>query len=117
MGDTEASIITHSSERVSAKRHLKEQLRRVQGLGGVLLPVSSAPAPVREVWLGKGYDLARKVRAELGADWTQPGKFTAALERACQRYVQKNGKPFTPKSLRESLRRKDDEKDGWSRGR
>ena len=68
--------------------------------------------PQREVWLGMGYELARKVKTELGSDWTQPGKFTAALEQACQRYVQKNGRRFKVKSLREGLRRWEDEQKG-----
>lgn len=68
--------------------------------------------PAQEVWPGKGYELARKVRDELGPDWTQPGKFTTALEQACQRYVKKSGKRFTPKSLREGLRQWDE----WSKG-
>ena len=48
MGESEARIITHSSQRLSPKRHLhlKEQLRRVQALDGVSLPISGiAEAP------------------------------------------------------------------------
>ncbi len=48
MGESESRVITYNSERLPPKRHLKEQLRRVQNLGGVSLQItgsiSEAPA-------------------------------------------------------------------------
>ena len=122
MTESESRTLTtvSSADRKATKRHLKEQLRHVRGLDGLLLPVGSCPGaskPAREVWPGYVYELARRVRDGLGAAWTQPGQFTAALQQASQRYVQKNGRDITPKVLRESLRRKDDEAKGYLRGR
>lgn len=64
--------------------------------------------PDPEVWLGKDYELARKVRDELGRKkFSITGEFTGALKDACARYRRKDGTKFTPKSLRESLRQID----------
>ena len=76
------------------------------------LQVRTFGLPEREVWHGKGYELALKVRGELGDDWRKPGRLTAALEQACRKYVQANGRRFNVKSLREGLRQVDDKEAG-----
>jgi hypothetical protein len=81
-----------------------------------VLPVVTDPEPVREVWPGKGYELARKVWIDLGTEATQPGKFTAGLVAACLHYKPKKGRPFTVKSLREGLRNKMNETSGYLSG-
>jgi hypothetical protein len=71
-------------------------------------PKRVMPSPVDpEVWTKKDYELARKVRDELGEDWTKPGLFTEALQKACEKYKRTDGSRFDPKSLREGLRRVD----------
>ena len=101
----------------------------MKALDGVFLPVvkdptpEAVPEPEREVWPGWGYELARKVRDA----FEQTGRLdrgsaayeralTAAYQQACLRYVQKNGKLFKAKVLRESLRRKDEEDSGYTHG-
>ena len=129
--ESEGRSFTVNSERQRPQRRLlKEQRARVKTLDGVLLTIAKdhptpepTPEPVREVWLSWGYELARKVRADFeqtngpdnGAAAYQRA-LTAAYQQACQRYVQENGKLFTPKVLRESLRRKDEEAKGYLRG-
>lgn len=128
--ESEGRSFTVNSERQRPRRLLKEQQARVKTLDGVLLTIAKdhptpepTPEPVREVWLSWGYELARKVRADFeqtngpdnGAAAYQRA-LTAAYQQACQRYVQENGKLFTPKVLRESLRRKDEEAKGYLRG-
>ena len=47
MGESEGRTITVSPQRVTPKRHLKEQRRRLQALDGISLPItgSTAEAP------------------------------------------------------------------------
>jgi hypothetical protein len=121
------TITIEPKSKLQAEAEFKAALRQRRMLDGSTLPVKSAgkkkrsqrkvrpgkkKLPQRKVWRGKGYELARKVKTELGSDFTQPGRFTAALEQACQRYKQKNGRRFTVKSLREGLRRWEDEQKG-----
>jgi hypothetical protein len=106
MGESEGRKLTTSwspKPKTSAqhKADLDAKKRQKQALDELSLRISSED---REIWPGKAHELAKKVADELGADETQPGKLAAALEQACQRYIQKNGRPFKPKSLRESLR-------------
>ncbi len=98
--DSEAQSMTFTS--------MPSEFRTVSPLPQNLLVLSVMPATAsRERWPHAEYELARQVRRELGADWEKRGAFTKALEQVCRRYVQKNGRPFTPKNLRESLRQWD----------
>jgi hypothetical protein len=60
-----------------------------------------------EVWPGTVVEFACKVQDDWEiSDKTEAKTLNAALEQACQRYVQKNGKRFTAHSLRELLRKR-----------
>ena len=111
MGESEAKSFTITAQGVPASG--------VKIIGLPLpqdsLPLApSATQPIREVWPGKDYELAKKVRDELGRDWT-PAEFTAALATSCERYESKKGKRYTVKSLREGLRQRDAFLDGKAR--
>jgi len=113
MGNSEARTITfNSSPDPKSVPDPKIDARKKREGDALILRVYGEPEPAREIWPGNGYELAQKVRSDLGAAWTQPGKFTAALEQACQRYKQKNGKRFTAKSLRNGLLQWDEKQIG-----
>jgi hypothetical protein len=114
--DGKSSTFSSPTANSAAEHDANQRVLRKQLLDEAQLRVQVRSAEL-EIWQGKAYELACKVRDELGADWTQPGKLTAAFERACLRYVQKNGHPFTPKSLREGLRQWEDKLRGHTRGR
>jgi hypothetical protein len=72
-----------------------------------LQPTYSGPKrPTLEVWPGKVYELARKVRDDFDAGRVQANSLHDAFGQASKRYVQANGRHFTAKSLGESLRQK-----------
>ena len=91
----------------------KAEARRDRLLLPVLNDVARESALARVIWSGKNYELARKVRDELGAAWEEPGKFTAALKVACDQYMREDGTLFTPKVLREGLRQYDAKSKGF----
>ena len=126
MSESDAHILTHTSPRpvktpAAHQATLEELNRQKQALDELhvqtygLPEPSRLPEPTRKVWQGFGYELARKVRDELGEDWTLPGRATAALEQACREWVQKKGESFSPKSLNEGLRQFDLWKQGKAR--
>jgi len=94
-----------------SQENLRAELR------AALQPTYSGPkeqaVPPREIWPGKDYELARKVRDELGAAATEPGKFTDALKRACERYQREDGSLYKPKNLRQGLVQWED----WHKGK
>jgi hypothetical protein len=120
MGESEARSVsfTWSHDPKPEAEHqvdLRDAARQKQVLEATVVRVfgePETPAAPREIWPGAGWELAADVRTKLGAAWTQPGKFTAALTDACERYRQKNGKLFTPKVLREGLRQHDEGPNG-----
>jgi hypothetical protein len=112
MGESEAVGTTYKQDRVTPKRFLKAQQRRLQALDGVLLPIAVAgrtanEVPViREVWPGKDYELAVKVKSDLTQQKGRaptPAELTEGFRAACQRYVKENGRSFTVKNLRKGL--------------
>jgi hypothetical protein len=115
MSESEANVLTtpplvpkpaneHQADldaEIARQQELDLLTMRVNG------PARPTPAEAAEVWPGKVYELALKVRGELddaGTAREDSAALTAALGIACRRYKLKNGKSPTVKSLRESLR-------------
>jgi hypothetical protein len=87
----------------------RDEARRDRAIQALTIRVFGEPEPAepaREIWPGKDYELAIKVRGdrarELGRE-LRPIELTEVLKAACQTYVKKNGKRFTVKNLRRGL--------------
>lgn len=89
--------------KMESRRALKQQHAERAKLDGVTVSLT-ANANVREVWRGKVYELAQQIEKDFEAGRIEARSLNAAFKIACQRYVRRNGRPFTAHSLRMSLR-------------
>jgi hypothetical protein len=106
VGESDAkTLIYRSPERRPETEHQAE-MRDIarQSLESVTVRVFGQPP--REVWTGKGYELAAKIENDLfrkkGSAPT-PQELTDGYKAACSQFQQKNGHPFTVKNLRDGL--------------
>ncbi|MGA2333944.1 MAG: hypothetical protein ABSG08_01100 [Terriglobales bacterium] len=108
-----AEAMARAAARAAEEERLKVQ-REHNASTITAKPTLDTATAAREVWTGKDYELARKVRDELGANYTQ-AQLTAALAVACERYQKKNGQCYIVKNLRDGLRQRDDWEDSKAR--
>jgi hypothetical protein len=116
VGESEARTVTYKLPPTKSdsehQANLSKMTREKQATEEVLVRVFGSSEKC-EVWPGKAYELARQVRDDLRKAGKSTNELTAAFEQACGRYVQRNGKRFTPKSLREGLRQWEDKIKGY----
>ena len=112
MGESDAHSVSFTWSR-DPKPEAEEQadhrdiLRQKQALDVIKLSVFGEPEPVRVLWPGKDWELAAKVENDLtlahGRTPT-PAELTEGFKQACRDYKKKNGRLFTPKGLRDTLK-------------
>jgi hypothetical protein len=65
---------------------------------------SSEPGGERIKWFGRVYELAQSIKNDHDQGHLGTISLDKAFSQACVHYIQPDGKPFTARSLRESLR-------------
>lgn len=99
MSDIVGSSWTPPEESEVPDRKVEARRKRLQS--ELVLPVDNL-----ERWQDTATALACRVRDDFRAGRVPEAKtLTAALNQACERYAQQNGKRFTTKSLLELLRK------------